>query len=65
MINAKNNLYKFFDKFGILVFLFLFADSLYKITQGKGEWDIYIILAIGLFGFLIDSYLVFFYKEDI
>jgi uncharacterized membrane protein len=58
-----NNLYKFFDYFGIAAFLFLPVDSLYYIYSGELNWRIILRLLIGLSGFVVDGYLVFFYKD--
>ncbi|MEK7128865.1 MAG: hypothetical protein AAB858_00785 [Patescibacteria group bacterium] len=60
----KTNLYKFFDRFGIAVFLFLFLNSLYYIKIGEASWDVYVRLIIGAGGFLVDGYLVFFHKDN-
>lgn len=56
------NLYKFFDHFGIIVFIFLTIDAIYDLNVGRKELRTYIRLLIGVGGFLIDGYLVFFYS---
>jgi hypothetical protein len=63
-----NNLYKFFDYFGLVVFLFLMIDSLMYIKVGMVDWRIILRLIIGIGGIVIggiviDGYLVFIYKE--
>jgi len=58
-----NNLYKFFDYFGLVVFLFLMIDSLMYIKVGIVDWRIILRLIIGIGGIAIDGYLVFIYKE--
>lgn len=57
------NLYRFFDNFGILVFLFLIIDSIFYLKAGITDWRVYTRLFIGIIGFLVDSYLVYFYKK--
>jgi len=58
------NLYKFFDKFGILVFLFILIDAIFEIKSGRNDFRVILRLLIGIGGLLIDGYLVFFHKED-
>jgi len=58
------NLYKFFDYFGIPVFLFILIDSLIYIYSGDTSWRVVFRLLIGAGGLIIDGYLVFFYKEQ-
>ncbi len=56
------NLYEFFDRFGILVFAFLTGEALYSIIKEENRnWRVFVRLAIGVTGFIVDSYLVFFY----
>jgi len=55
------NLYKFFDYFGLLVFLFIFFDALFAIWKKEGNWRVWIRLFIGVAGILVDGYLVFFH----
>ena len=55
-------LFKFFDYFGLIVFLFILVDAIYDIKQGKKNWRVYLRLLIGLAGLLVDGFLVFFYK---
>ena len=57
------NLYKFFDKFGIIIFAFLIIDSILYLKSGVVDWRVYTRLFIGIAGLLVDSYLVFFHKE--
>jgi hypothetical protein len=59
-----NNLYKFFDYFGIIVFAFLFIDSATSIWAGSNDWRTIIRLLIGIGGLLVDGFLVFIYKEN-
>jgi len=59
-----NNLYKFFDFFGLPVFLFLLIDSLLYIYSGSLDWRILARLVIGIGGLIIDGFLVFFYKKE-
>ncbi|MEK9183601.1 MAG: hypothetical protein AAB890_00820 [Patescibacteria group bacterium] len=56
------NLYKFFDHFGIIVFIFLAIDSVYDLKTSRKNLRTWIRLIIGIGGFLIDGYLVFFYS---
>jgi hypothetical protein len=58
-----NNLYKFFDYFGIIVFVFLIIDSLIYVKTGMIDWRTISRLLIGIGGLLVDGFLVFFYKE--
>ncbi len=57
------NLYKSFDKVGIIVFAFLTIDSLTYLQAGDADWRVWLRLAIGVSGLLIDGYLVFVYKD--
>jgi uncharacterized membrane protein len=57
------NIYKFFDYFGLVVFLFLAIDSLMYIEEEIVDWRIILRLIIGIGGIVIDGYLVFIYKE--
>jgi len=57
------NLYKFFDKFGIIIFAFIIIDSILYLKSGVVDWRVYTRLFIGLVGLLVDGYLVFFHKE--
>ena len=55
-------MYEFFDQFGILVFAFLTGEALYSILKEENRnWRVFVRLAIGVAGFIVDSYLVFFY----
>ena len=58
-----NNLYKFFDYFGILVFTFLIVDSLFYIYAGNIDWRVISRFVVGVGELMVDIYLVFFYKE--
>ncbi|MFA5777805.1 MAG: hypothetical protein WC906_05225 [Parcubacteria group bacterium] len=58
-----NNLYKFFDYLGIIVFPYLALDSIWYIIDGIFDFRILIRLLIGIGGLIIDGYLVFIYKE--
>ena len=58
------NLYKFFDYFGILVFLFLLWDAIADINSGIVNWRVYTRLIIAIGGIIVDGYLVFFYKDN-
>ncbi len=57
------NIYKFFDYFGLVVFLFLLIDSLMYIREGVIDWRIILRLLIGIGGLIVDGFLVFIYKE--
>jgi len=59
-----NNLYKFFDYFGLPVFTFIFLDALFTVLTGDATWRVCLRLLIGIGGILIDGYLVFFYKKN-
>lgn len=62
MLNSKN-LYKFFDYFGLPTFTFLAVDSLVYVMDGEVDWRVYVRLFIGVAGFFVDGYLVFFHKQ--
>lgn len=63
-IKKRINLYKFFDCFGIVVFLFLAIESIFYIISGTANLGAWIRLFIGIGGLLVDGFLVFFYKEN-
>jgi hypothetical protein len=58
-----DNLYKFFDHFGLIVFLFLTVDSLLFMQDGDYGWRVVTRLLIGIGGLVVDGFLVFIYKE--
>jgi hypothetical protein len=56
------NLYKFFDHFGLIVFLFLFIDAVLDIRARKNvTWRTYARVLIGIGGLAVDGFLVFIY----
>lgn len=57
------NLYAFFDRIGVFVFAFLTIDSIVYIMQDGDDLRTYIRLGIGITGFIVDGYLVFFYSK--
>ena len=57
------NLYKFFDHFGMIIWLFLIIDSLVYFNSGIVDYRVWLRLIFGVGGLLVDGYLVFFYKE--
>ena len=57
------NWYKFWDHIGVVVWLFLIADSVYYLREGIIDYRVLLRLLAGICGLLIDGYLVFFYKE--
>jgi hypothetical protein len=57
-----DNLYKFFDYFGLVVFSFLVIDSLVFMQEGDFGWRTLIRLMIGIGGLFVDGFLVFVYK---
>ncbi|MCK4635411.1 MAG: hypothetical protein KAT32_00970 [Candidatus Moranbacteria bacterium] len=57
------NLFKFFDYFGLPVFIFLMTDSIFYLLAGDDSWRVIIRLLIGVAGVLVDGYLVFFHKD--
>jgi len=59
----KINLYKFFDYFGIIIFLFIFLEAAFYIKLGTANLGDWLRLLIGIGGLLVDGFLVFFYKE--
>ncbi len=61
-MGKPRNLYKFFDYFGVVVFMFLIIDSMVYLNAGIADWRVYTRLLIGVGGLLVDGFLVFFYK---
>jgi len=58
-----DNLYKFFDYIGVVVFAYLIFDSLLYINDGIIDFRTIIRLLIGIGGLIIDGFLVFVYKK--
>jgi len=57
----KNLGAEFFDIFGVFVFVFIIAASLFAL-QNKGklpEWVLFIFLSIGIVGFFVDIFNVY------
>ena len=53
------NIYKFWDNFGLIAFTWLIMDALLDITVDKEtDWRTYTRLGIGIAGLLVDGYLV-------
>lgn len=53
-----------FDILGTISFSFIIALSIYALTHDHGalpEWSLYVLLAVGIFGFLIDTTIVYLY----
>ena len=57
------NIYKFFDHFGIILFLILIIDSIFYLKSGIIDWRVYSRLFMGIAGLLVDGYLVFIYRK--
>ena len=55
-------LFRFFDHFGLIAFVFLLEDSIHHLMRKEKNWRVYTRLTIAVVGLLVDSYLVFFYK---
>ena len=58
-----NNIYKFFDYFGIIVFGYLLVDSAVYLQEGISDWRVIARLLIGVGGLMVDGFLIFIYKE--
>lgn len=63
-MGKKTNLYKSFDRLGILAFLFFFVNSTLHLVRGDYAWDIIVSFVVALGGLIVDIYLVFIYKEE-
>jgi hypothetical protein len=57
------NLYKSFDYLGVIAFSFLVGDALLDLQDGIGHWRVWVRLFVSSAGFLVDGYLIFFYKK--
>lgn len=62
-MKKPKNLYKFFDYFGVVIFIFLIIDSVFYFNAGMTDWRVYIRFLIGIGGLSVDGFLVFFYKD--
>lgn len=48
----------FFDRFGLIVFLFILFDAVYDIMRSRRSWRVWLRLVIGIAGLVVDGTLV-------